>query len=54
MWLDVLGLALVTTMLAFSQLDACESSNTHRTYSAWIFVFSSTLSIAYAKMATIN
>jgi hypothetical protein len=33
-WLDAPGVALITTMLASSPLDACGPPNTHRTCSA--------------------
>jgi hypothetical protein len=33
-WLDALGLASITTMLAASQLDVCGLPNTHRTCTA--------------------
>jgi hypothetical protein len=33
-WLNAPGLALITTILAYSQLDACGPSNIHWTCSA--------------------
>jgi hypothetical protein len=48
-WLDAPGLALIITMLASSQLDACGHPNTNRTWSAWISIFGSVWSSTYVK-----